>query len=111
MNKTLAEIQGVQIIAGRAFVRTFTAKQVEKGPKAGMIVLNGFAGMEWVDGDSDPAQALRDYMSRKNITEIREWFEDGGAQYEARYPGRDITGAKFDEGALVLRKMRQFLAI
>jgi len=56
------------------------------------------------------AQALLNEMPmREGFREVREWFEDGGARYAARYPGKDVLGRRFEAGTEILRKKRQNL--
>ena len=93
-------------------VATFTATVCEGSKRAGQVAIQGGVyNPVWVPADSDIDQAVADYMTQHGFSEIRAWFEDGGTQYAANYPGKDITGVRFEKGAQVLRKMKQFLAI
>lgn len=60
------------------------------------------------EAEQRAAQVLADKPVHSNCTEIRQYFADGEL-YPARYPGRDITGEKFEAGTMVYRKSRHFL--
>lgn len=98
-------------------VETFTAKLVtrERSPQFGKLSVMGsnpaICPPVFVDGATDPAQAIAEYMTERGYTEIRAWFDDGGVEYDANYPGKDVTGASFEKGARILRKHKLTLAI
>jgi len=64
-------------------------------------------GPDFYDGNTDPEQAIRGTMQRVGYTPVEEWFRDGGVEYDANYPGKDVLGRHFEKGMRILRKARQ----
>ena len=95
--------------------RRYEVRLSQRGNQAKVVVYQGMSCVyKDVFGSVEDAENAIDDIKKNPIycddhTPILEWFMDGGKKYESRYPGKDITGKKFEKGTMIWRKRKRNL--